>query len=318
MKKRNVIYPLALAVFAFTMISCNGDEVPVKCKLTHLTLQERLISNGNVFGDTINLQLTYNAQGRLSEIIEHDEEMRTVVHYDNYGRVIKLEEFWSGLSIFELRLSWTNNEATITSFYRTQGGDLVQENFKAEMQFNAEDQITRMDYYERPTTTGAWELAGYELYSWQNNNVVKQEFHYVVSPASQEKENILKPNQADRMAGWGLRHLMQKRKPIKESMLKSFPNSTALSGTITFTYDSNKNPFANPLGLMYIIGWDPASLFSANNVLSYTVLWVGDSPRTITLTYTYNEEGYPLSRSLNEVTGWGQNIEKWNFTYECN
>jgi|GEM_PF-2512048 len=317
MKKRNVIYPLALAVFAFTMVSCNGDEVPVRCKLTHLTLQEQWIRGGSVSGDTTNLQLTYNAQGRLSEIIELDEEVRTVVHYDNYGRVIKLEEFWRGLSSFELRLSWTNNEATITSFERTQGGDLVQENFKAEKQLNAEGQITRMNYYERPTTTGAWELVGYELNSWQNNNLVRQEFRFVVTPASQEKENILKPNQSDRMSRWGLRNFMQMRKPIKESMLKSFPYSTALGLTITFTYDSNKNPFANQLGLIYIIGWN-TSLFSANNVLRYTVLWVGDSPITVTISYTYNEEGYPLSRRLNEVTEWGQQIEKWNFTYECN
>jgi len=61
-----------------------------------------------------------------------------------------------------------------------------------------------------------------------------------------------------------------------------------------YTYDNNKNPFLNTKGDFYVSQYGA----SVNNVIKQTVTSVNSStPYVFNYTYTYNTDGYPITRT---------------------
>jgi len=96
------------------------------------------------------------------------------------------------------------------------------------------------------------------------------------------------------------------------------PNTTTT--IVASGYDDKPSPYSGLRTWKYLVSWDandPSGVFaqlSKNNLLGYTA---GDWSREIT--YTYNENGYPISRTITQKNNITAGTNSWveTFAYNC-
>ncbi|MEJ7560035.1 MAG: hypothetical protein WKF66_17105 [Pedobacter sp.] len=82
-----------------------------------------------------------------------------------------------------------------------------------------------------------------------------------------------------------------------------------------FTYDNNKNRFTNSM-LGYTIYGEPYDRLSPNNVLKEKIIYPDGSYLEINNTYTYDADGFPVTRVSKALHSIAGNVGTEKYTYE--
>lgn len=315
MKMKKILpFFMALFIVASAMTSCKKDKDDdpklEKCKVTRLAIEYQENYEGEEYGYTDNIVLNYDSQGRLTGWSEDGDGFSISLQYDNNGRLIRFDFMEDGETGEYGLVTWGTNEATITYYYDIGSGTPEISSWRTVMKFNQSGQIIRMD--ELYNNGSSWELRYYVLNTWQNDNVIKQEQferddYWKSSPVSKNHTSL---------RSW-YQNRREDRARREAHTLKAAPQDMVLYSTATYTYDNKKNSFAVQTGMHLLVEGFPAFM-SKNNILTVTEQYYDESPRSYSFSYTYNDDDYPLTRSVTAVSSWGQWSETWTFTYDCN
>jgi hypothetical protein len=93
-------------------------------------------------------------------------------------------------------------------------------------------------------------------------------------------------------------------------LMKMYDKNNNLIGSVSYEFDNRKSPIANSNDLKNIL----IESFFENNVTKTTYTPVGGSSEVTTITYTFNDEGYPLS----EIAKFSDNsTSTTTYSYNC-
>jgi hypothetical protein len=144
------------------------------------------------------------------------------------------------------------------------------------------------------------DLQGLPSYRKQGNTVQER----YIYDATGKLDHIMRANKDSIVFTYNEKN----KNPEKSEFFQYNKTSKAWSKLNTITYTFNKKPNFFKGLIMPIENWDINLFFYETNLTSYT-----DNGDTYNLSYTYNVDGLPISRTL--TSKWY--TESWSFGYDC-
>lgn len=296
-----VISLLAMSLFASCDKDENSDTSDTKCLISNLNDTWEVACNEDTDSSSRQISFTYDADDRLSKW-EWDDGDYILFEYNSNGKLVQIEELWDG-QVDYLHFTWEGHTVTRQRYVGDEPGPS-----KVIIEFNSNDEIVRVDGYYKYDQE--WVLEWYDMYTWQNGNVVKVEAYYI---ADWEKSKVVERREKPRKGIINKNHLFAD-KTVAGQNIESAGGDFVPELITTYTYDDKHNPFSlhQALGLWDL--WSP--LFqSKNNV----VLWIetgtsedNEDTWTATLQYEYNAQDYPgklIIEAGDDECNWVETIE---------
>ena len=227
----------------------------------------------------------YDSRNRISQGIMYNHFYLT---YNDEGDLIEYESCYISSRCTRAKFSKNGNNITFTTDYHPTVSLFGTVN--GELELNAQGLPVKLTYKEEAQQ-------GYEFIvnttthavvslTWQNENLTKKEW---------ESESIIE----------------EKHWSDEESVIKK----ESTTGTVTYMHDDKKNPFYlcnTPKGFFWWLSYD-----SFNDFYGYNKNNIKNERRedgsTITYEYTYNDNGFPVTRTW-ESALWNEIITE-TYTY---
>lgn len=122
--------------------------------------------DGAIDENSRRISISYNVYENIA-VWAWDSGDFNLFEYNGDGKLGVVEEHWMG-KVTRIQFSWDGN--TVTRLSTTNN---VPDSVKQVIECNSEQEIIRIDGYNLEET--AWIHTWYELYSWQNNNLIQIE-----------------------------------------------------------------------------------------------------------------------------------------------
>lgn len=311
LQKPIILFLSTLFIISFSGCSKDKDDSSnPKCLVENIITSYTEEYEGEYYSGSGSLDFTYDSQRRLQKFQWSDDEYGIFIYGTN-GKIEKVQEYYNGQTYDYLLFTWEGNKVT-RQWYWKDGGSYYPSSTKRIIHFNSSNQVTLIEgfYYEENVWIKYW----YDNYTWQNGNVVKIEEYYLYD--YKKAKSTTSPSQ--KMRPFASRELRKKIEKDREIAI----SKNQIAGfykdyTITFTYDSKKNPFSPHQALfLFEIDW---LFLSKNNVVSINEIdhYDGEEWSLGPIIYQYNNEGYPNTFTINESGQWGSRSQTWNFSYNC-
>lgn len=277
-----VISLLTILLIASCDKDDNGEPSDPKCLISSLNIAWYEVCDEETWSDNDTINLFYDSNDRLSKWEWFDGEYMLFI-YNSNGKIETIEEHW-GDEVYYLQFTWEGNKVTRHGYW----GDEPSSS-KIIIEFNNNDEIVRADSYYK--YEDEWVLVRYNLYTWQNGNLVKIENY---RRDDWKKSAEIECRVRTRKGIFSRKDLLDNKNVTKQK-LKNTSNDFVLKYTSTFTHDNKHNPFSIHPALAL---WDFGNqLFhSKNNVTSWTEVETYNGEEhtwTETLTWEYNSYNYP-------------------------
>lgn len=279
MKNLKNLFLLVMAGCLILASACNKDkndpeDEKLACLLTKITW-----INDDSANDVTTLM--YDADRRLVKITGDTQSEYMTIEYNTEGKISKIASYESDIEDWHTNLIWTSNSMTAISEYKDDGV-WVTDDYKTVIEFDADEQITKIGWFEK--NEDSWVADDYELFTWSNKNITKSE-HW---NSDKKKSNFEKRfvNRLFRYKG-------------NSSLQKSVTDSK--SSNTTYEYDDKNNAYAS-LGFLR----DIAGL-NKNNVTKEVYTRLGDNQysRTTNYSYEYNDKGFPTKITETQTSSYG-------------
>lgn len=304
MKTSLKIFALVLfALITVSVTSCKKDKktgssgppggtTGKECILSMINLVYEEICNGDVYGGSEEIVITYDNDGRISKWDFGGDEFYQFI-YGADGKLHKTEDHWEG-DVDYILFTWNGNKVK-RQYYWDYGGVYEPSHYYEILELNSNNEIIRADGYMvyGEDDFHAW----YDIYTWSNGNVVQIEEYY-----NQTWKQSLKNLKTEINRKSIFRGKKQNEKPEMPVITDSKNRNFALAYKSTFTYDNKKNPFFNMTALK-LTWFDDPLILSKNNLVSVTEIEYENGSTnsyTFTVELTYNDDGYPKTLILDE------------------
>lgn len=277
-----VISLLAISLFASCGKDDNSDPSDPKCLISGLTDTWEVVCDGFTESGSRQINFIYDSNDRLSKW-EWDDGDYILFEYNSNGKLIKTEEHFED-EVYYQHFTWEGNKVTRQTYW----GDEPNPS-KIIIELNGNEEVVRVDGYYKYDEE--WFLVWYDMYTWQNGNIVKVEEYYIDDGEKIAEIQSRKRSRKGMLSNPNL----HEDENVAGQKLKSTGGDFVLENILTFTHDDKRNPFSlhQALGLWDL--WSP--LFqSKNNVVSWTQtepLEGGEDTWFATIQYEYNVQDYP-------------------------
>ena len=312
MRKTLLIFLSTLFIISFPNCSKDKDDSTTpQCLIDSVVKTNTQEDNGEFYSGIGLLDFTYDTQKRLINY-QWDEDEYGLIIYGTNGKIEKFQEYYNGQTYDYLLFTWDGNKVT-RQWYLKEGGSYYPSNWKRIIHYNSSNQFTLIEGYYKDNNV--WVKYWYDNYTWQNGNVVKiEEYNHYDTKKTKSSAST-----SQKLEPFTRNELREKNEKDKQIFIaKSQTAGFYKDYTITFTYDSKKNPFS-PHQALYLYGFDWLFL-SKNNVVSINEIdhYDGEEWSLGPIIYQYNNEGYPNVSTVSGSNDWGLWTETWNFSYNCN
>ena len=287
-KKSILVVISLLAISLFT--SCdkdddNGESSDPKCLISTLNNIWEEVCDEETDSDSAIFSLSYDSNDRLSKW-EYDDGEYLLFLYNSDGKLVKIEEHWDN-QVGYLHFSWEGNKVTRQWYW-----DDEPTSSKSIIEFNSNDEIVRVDGYHKDDEK--WVLKWYDIYTWQDRNLVKIENYY----SNGWKKSAEVGRKGKYRKGMFFRERLRENENVTELKLKNSSNDFELRYTTTFTHDNKYNPFSLHKAIELL---DLGYLFHSKNNVVEVENYKGEEYRwSETLQYEYNAQNYPSKLIIQE------------------